>query len=171
MPLRTCILRSHDGVFLLKIIATCMRTLLSRGSALTHALLKTGSISKFGRDAGLQEHNLVHWNAVDPIHQIQGNCPFFVHCSWPFVTLVSRAREYRACSCRYDPTWKALQSRCHPLADTNPFVCAMKKRSFGVLSMSKPRNKKCLLSYTSLFLCGVLLCFYRRSAMCRYGST
>ena len=33
---------------------------------LTHALLKTGSISKFGRDAGLREPNLVHWNAVDP---------------------------------------------------------------------------------------------------------
>ena len=45
---------------------------------LTHALLKTGSIFKLGRDVGLQEPNLVHWNAVEPIHQIQGHCPFFV---------------------------------------------------------------------------------------------
>ena len=45
---------------------------------LTHALLKTGSIFKFGRDVGLQEPKLVQWNAVEPIHQIQGHCPFFV---------------------------------------------------------------------------------------------
>ena len=38
----------------------------------------------------------------------------------------------------------------------------MKKRSFGVLSMTKPRDKKRLLSYSSLFLCGVLRCFHRK---------
>ena len=45
---------------------------------LTHALLKTGSIFKLGRGVGLQEPKLVHWTAVEPMHQIQGHCPFFV---------------------------------------------------------------------------------------------
>ena len=40
---------------------------------LTHAVLKIGSIFKFGRNIGLQELNLVHWNAVEPIVQIQAS--------------------------------------------------------------------------------------------------
>ena len=99
---------------------------------LTHALLKTGSIFKFGRNVGLQELNLVHWNAVEPSDQIQGNCPFFVTCMshlrihtvtansvwWTYSALCGRSkRGGRSCArllcCRVICAW----------ASTAPCLC------------------------------------------------